>query len=140
MEMNRRRSRGSMIAKLMPFCKAVKPLTPSQDLYNNVHYTSSTRTSYAPQPDFNNYVTNTTPLPPKVSFLIRPSVAPEGKEMEKKFDKMAEKLIGRGINGVDECVDARASSYISSVREKFKLDHYERVTTTVISLDEDVDH
>ncbi|XP_019098220.1 PREDICTED: uncharacterized protein LOC104773495 [Camelina sativa] len=123
MEMNRRRSRGFMIAKLMPFCKSVKHLTPSQDLYNNVHYTSSTTTSYAPQPDTNNYVTTTTPLPPKVSFLLQPSLAPEGKDMEKKLNAMADKLIGRGINGVDECVDARAASYISSVRERFKLDH-----------------
>ncbi|CAH2055401.1 unnamed protein product [Thlaspi arvense] len=139
MEMNRtRRSRGFMIAKLMPFCKAVKPPTPSQDLYNNVHYTSSTTTSYAPQPDFNSYVT---PLPPKVSFHLQPSVAPEGKGMEKKLNKIAEKLIGRGVSGVDDCVDARAASYISSVRERFKMDHCERVTTTVISLDhEDVDH
>lgn len=51
---------------------------------------------------------------------------------------MAEKLSGRGINGVDDSVDARATSYISSVRERFKLDHCERVTT-VISLDDDVD-
>lgn len=72
MEMNRRRSRGFMIAKLMPFCKAVKSPTPSQDLYNNVHYTSSTTTSYARQPDFNNYVTATSPVPPKVSFLLQP--------------------------------------------------------------------
>lgn len=56
--------------------------------------------------------------------------------MEKKLNMMAEKLIGRGINGVDECVDARAASYISSVRERFKSDHCER-RTTVISLDDD---
>ncbi|VVA96009.1 unnamed protein product [Arabis nemorensis] len=139
MEMNRRRTRGFKIAKLMPFCKAGKPPTPSHDLYNNVYYTSSTTTSYAPQPDSNNYVTSTnTPLPPKVSFLLQSSVAPKGKDMEKKLSMMAEKLSGRGINGVDESVDARAASYISSVRERFKLDHCERVTT-VISLDEDVD-
>ncbi|CAA7038739.1 unnamed protein product [Microthlaspi erraticum] len=136
MEMNRRRSRGFMISKLMPFCKAVKPPNPSKDLYNNVHYISSTTTSYAPQSDFNNY---STPLPPKVSFLLRPSVAPEGKHMEKKLNKMAEKLyFDKGISGVDESVDARAASYISSVRERFKLDPSERVTT-VISLDEDID-
>ncbi|WZZ63466.1 hypothetical protein YC2023_063573 [Brassica napus] len=128
---------GSKIAKLLPFCKALKPPTASQDLYNNVHYTSSTTTSYAPQPDFNNYVT---PLPPKVSFLLQPSVAHEGEDMDKKLNKMREKLIGRGINGMEDCVDARAASYISSVRERFKLDHCERLTTTVVSLDhEDVD-
>ncbi|KAL9290005.1 unnamed protein product [Arabidopsis thaliana] len=137
MEMNRRRSRGFMIAKLMPFCKAVKSPTPSQDLYNNVHYTSSTTTSYARQPDFNNYVTATSPLPPKVSFLLQPSLAPEGKDMEKKLNMMAEKLIGRGINGVDDCVDARAASYISSVRERFKADQYCEKLTTVISLDDE---
>lgn len=70
MEMNSsRRSRGFKIARLLPFWKALKPPTASQDLYNNVHYTSSTTTSYAPQPDFSNYVT---PLPPKVSFLLQP--------------------------------------------------------------------
>ncbi|KFK37651.1 hypothetical protein AALP_AA3G010800 [Arabis alpina] len=131
MERNRRRSRGFTIAKLMPFCKAGRPPSPSNDLYNNVYYTS-----YAPQPDFNNYVT---PLPPKVSFLLQPSVAPRSKDTEKKLNMMAEKHSGRGINGVDESVDARAASYISSVRERFKLDHCERVTSTVISLDEDVD-
>ncbi|ESQ50011.1 hypothetical protein EUTSA_v10021987mg [Eutrema salsugineum] len=139
MEMNiSKRSRRFVIAKLVPFCKPVKPPTPSQDLYNNVNYTSSTTTSYALRPDFNNYATP--PLPPKVSFLLQPSVASNGKDMEKKLNKMAEKLIGRGINGLDECVDARAASYISSVRERFKMDHCERATTTVISLDhEDVD-
>ncbi|EOA31673.1 hypothetical protein CARUB_v10014878mg [Capsella rubella] len=139
MEMNRRRSsRGFMIAKLIPFCKSGKPLTPSQDFYNNVHsYTSSTMTSYAHRPDISNYVTTTTPLPPKVSFLLQPSLAHEGKDMEKKLNTMAEKLIGRGMNGVEECVDARAASYISSVRERFKLDHCERRLTTVISLDEE---
>ncbi|CAN8269792.1 unnamed protein product [Cochlearia groenlandica] len=121
-----RRSRGGMIAKLMPFCKAVKrPSVPWED--DNVNnYTSaySTKTtSYAApheQPDFNNYVI---PLPPKVSFLLRPyHVAPEG---------------NRGVNGVveDQCVDARASSYISSVRERFKMDQCERLMTTVINLD-----
>ncbi|KAF8081799.1 hypothetical protein N665_0866s0007 [Sinapis alba] len=137
MEMNSsRRSRGFKIAKLLPFCKALKPPTASQDLYNNVHYTSSTTTSYAPH-DFSNYVT---PLPPKVRFVLQPSVAREGEDTDKKLNKMTEKLIGRGINGMDDCVDARAASYISSVREKFKLDHCERVTTTVVSLDhEDVD-
>lgn len=72
-------------------------------------------------------------------MILLSAVAPEGKHMEKKLKKMAEKLIDKGINGVDESVDARAASYISSVRERFKLDHSERVTT-VISLDGDVDH
>lgn len=63
-----------------------------------------------------------------------------GEDLEKKLNKMREKLTGRGINGMDDSVDARAASYISSVRERFKLDHCERVTTTVVSLDhEDVD-
>lgn len=68
------------------------------------------------------------------------AVAHEGEDMDKKLNKMTEKLIGRGINGMEDCVDARAASYISSVRERFKLDHCERLTTTVVSLDhEDVD-
>ncbi|KAG2273352.1 hypothetical protein Bca4012_086068 [Brassica carinata] len=138
MEMNSsRRSRGFKIAKLLPFCKALKPPTASQDLYNNVHYTSSTASSYVHQPDFSNYVT---PLPPKARFLLQPFVAHEREDTDKKLNKMTEKLIGRGINGVDDCVDTRAASYISSVRERFKLDNCERVTTTVVSLDhEDVD-
>jgi len=57
--------------------------------------------------------------------------------MEKKLNMMAEKLIGRGINGVDDCVDARAASYISSVRERFKADQYCEKLTTVISLDDE---
>lgn len=68
------------------------------------------------------------------------AVAHEREDTDKKLNKMTEKLIGRGINGVEDCVDTRAASYISSVRERFKLDNCERVTTTVVSLDhEDVD-
>lgn len=70
--------------------------------------------------------------------MLLAALVPEGKDMEKKLKyMMAEKLVGRQINDVDQCVDARAASYISSVRERFKVDHCERVLTTVISLDDE---
>ncbi|GLT57180.1 hypothetical protein SLA2020_301680 [Shorea laevis] len=112
MESNRKR-RGFIKGKLMPFYKATPKSAPPTVRYsNNVKPPSHASTAYLVQQDYLQI-----PQPKKVSFMVPAAAADNANwDMLSQFDKLS------GVAAADESVDAKATTYIFSVQERFKLE------------------
>ncbi|PON95398.1 hypothetical protein TorRG33x02_089200 [Trema orientale] len=113
MESNRKR-RGFMKGKLMPFYRAAKP--NSSTTTTTVQYTSKVKPSQsspsAASVGFLVHQDYVIAQPkPKISFIL----PPESRDSVVQLDNLY------GV-AVDESVDSKAASYISSVQERFKLE------------------
>ncbi|XP_010550221.1 PREDICTED: uncharacterized protein LOC104821133 isoform X3 [Tarenaya hassleriana] len=83
---------------------------------------NTTTTSFLRHPPHSTTYVASSSAQPNVSFPLQPSAAESSNnEMEKKLNKLAEKLFGSPV-AADDTIDVRASSYISSVQERFKRD------------------
>ncbi|GKV40611.1 hypothetical protein SLEP1_g48231 [Rubroshorea leprosula] len=111
MESNRK-LRGFIKGKLMPFYKATpKSAPPTVPYSNNVKPPSHSSTAYLVQQDYLQI-----PQPKKMSFVVPAAAADNANwDMFSQFDKLS------GGAAADESVDAKATTYISSVQERFKL-------------------
>lgn len=112
MESNRKR-RGFIKGKLMPFHKAApKSVPPTVPYSNKVKPPSHSSTAYLVQQDYLQIS-----QPKRVSFMV-PAIAADNtnRDMLSQVDMLF------GGAAADESVDAKATTYISSVQERFKLE------------------
>ncbi|EXC33380.1 hypothetical protein L484_010790 [Morus notabilis] len=104
-----------MKGKLIPFYRAAKPSSTSGT--SHVQYTSSkamkpiSQSSAPSVPASVGFVVHQDYVKPKVSFVLPDNT----RDLPVQFDNLY------GIS-VDEGVDTKAATYISSVQERFKLE------------------
>ncbi|EEF50884.1 uncharacterized protein LOC8271432 [Ricinus communis] len=118
MESNRKRRVGFMKGKLMPFYRSPKPTTTNVNQYSSKVIKPSQSSSTYNVVHHHHHHQDYIIAPPKqkVSFVV--PAAAENNRADKLLSQL-DKLYGISV---DESVDVRTATYISSVQERFKLE------------------
>ncbi|KAK4282241.1 hypothetical protein QN277_013641 [Acacia crassicarpa] len=123
MEANRKRSRGFLKGKLIPFNRAPKPASTAQ-YGGGTKSMKASQTTACPAASLGILVHQDyaiAPPKPKVSILVA----------DNRCDVVSRRRWEEVYGAGDESVDTKAAIYISTVQERLKLEHLNSERTTI---------